>query len=39
MIGCSPKGAASFLSDSYGGSASDRQIIGKSCLLDPTTEI
>ena len=39
MIGCSPKGAVTFISDSFGGSASDRQIVEKSCLLDPTTEM
>lgn len=39
MIGCSPKGAVTFISDSYGGSASDRQIIEKSCLLDPTIKM
>ncbi|XP_062567690.1 uncharacterized protein LOC134229923 [Saccostrea cucullata] len=39
MIGCSPKGAITFISDSYGGSASDRQIIEKSCLLEPTLNL
>jgi hypothetical protein len=33
MIGCTPRGTASYISDSYGGSASDRQIIEKSPLL------
>ena len=32
MIGCSPKGAVTFISDSNGGSASDRQIV---CLTQP----
>ena len=32
MIGCTPRGTASYISDSYGGSASDRQIIEKSPL-------
>ena len=35
MIGCSPRGAITFVSDDYGGSASDRQVIEKSSLLDP----
>ncbi|XP_062599736.1 uncharacterized protein LOC134261311, partial [Saccostrea cucullata] len=39
MIGCSPKGAITFISDSYGGSASDRQKIEKSCLLEPTLKL
>lgn len=30
MIGCTPKGAVSFVSKAYGGSASDRQIIENS---------
>ncbi|XP_071138862.1 putative nuclease HARBI1 [Mytilus edulis] len=38
MIGCSPRGAITFISDSYGGSASDRQIIEKSNLLDPASQ-
>jgi len=36
MIGCTPRGAASYISDTYGGSASDRQIIEQSQLLDPS---
>ncbi|XP_046543594.1 uncharacterized protein LOC124253791 [Haliotis rubra] len=36
MIGCTPRGAVSFISDSFGGSSSDRQIIEKSPLLDPS---
>lgn len=35
MIGCTPRGAVSYISSSYGGSTSDRQIIERSCLLDP----
>ncbi|XP_033762333.1 uncharacterized protein LOC117343891 [Pecten maximus] len=35
MIGCTPRGAVSYVSQSYGGSASDRQIIENSELLDP----
>ena len=38
MIGCNPKGAVTFISDSFGGSASDRQIIEKSSLLDPRSK-
>lgn len=38
MIGCSPRGAVTFISDSYGGSVSDRQIIEKSSLLDPLSK-
>jgi hypothetical protein len=34
MIGITPRGAVSYVSDSYGGSASDRQIIERSELLD-----
>ena len=30
---CSPRGAVTFISDSYGGSVSDRQIIERSNLL------
>ncbi|XP_033725364.1 uncharacterized protein LOC117315325 [Pecten maximus] len=33
MVGCTPKGAISYISDAYGGSASDRQIIERSRLL------
>ncbi|XP_014681217.1 PREDICTED: uncharacterized protein LOC106821082 [Priapulus caudatus] len=32
MIGCSPRGLVTYVSDSYGGSASDRQIIERSEL-------
>lgn len=35
MIGCTPKGAVSFVSKAYGGSASDRQNIVNSELLNP----
>ncbi|KAK6171721.1 hypothetical protein SNE40_018159 [Patella caerulea] len=34
IIGCSPRGLVSYLSDSYGGSASDRQIIERSTLVN-----
>lgn len=34
MIGITPNGAASFVSSAYAGSASDRQIIERSTLLD-----
>ncbi|XP_071171650.1 uncharacterized protein [Mytilus edulis] len=33
MIGCTPRGTVSYVSDAYGGSANDRQIIEKSELL------
>lgn len=33
MVGCTPHGAVSFISDAYCGSASDRQIIERSDLL------
>jgi hypothetical protein len=32
VIGCTPRGAISFISETYGGSASDRQIIERSQL-------
>ena len=32
MIGCSPRGVISYISDSYGGAVSDRQIIERSPL-------
>lgn len=35
MIGCTPRGTVSYVSAAYGGSASDRQIIEKSTLLQP----
>lgn len=39
MITCTPRGAVSFISDSYAGSASDRQIIEKSSLLNNASEM
>ena len=36
MIGISPRGVVSYVSESYGGSASDRQIIERSSLLKDT---
>ncbi|XP_062614575.1 uncharacterized protein LOC134276331 [Saccostrea cucullata] len=35
MIGCTPRGAVSFISDAFGGSASDRQIIECSDITKP----
>lgn len=35
MVGCSPRGLVTYVSDAYGGSASDRQIIERSDLFDP----
>lgn len=36
MVGCTPRGLVSFIGDSYGGSASDRQLIERSPLyLNP----
>ena len=35
MVGISPRGVVTFISDTYGGSVSDRQIIEKSSLLEP----
>lgn len=36
MIGCTPSGSVSYISEAYGGSASDRQIIERSSLCtDP----
>ena len=32
IVGCTPRGAISYISDAYGGSASDRQIIERSSL-------
>ncbi|XP_063408734.1 uncharacterized protein LOC134692214 [Mytilus trossulus] len=36
MVGCTPRGAISYISDCYGGSTSDRQIIEDSRLSDNT---
>lgn len=38
MIGCTPRGTVSYISDCYGGSVSDRQIIEKSDLLKKDLE-
>lgn len=35
MVGCTPRGTVSFISSSYGGSASDRQIIERFDLIKP----
>ena len=35
MVGISPRGVVTYISDSYGGSVSDRQIIEKSPLVKP----
>ncbi|KAK6186652.1 hypothetical protein SNE40_005938 [Patella caerulea] len=32
LVGCTPGGAVSFISDAYGGSTSDRQIVERSAL-------
>lgn len=39
MIGVTPRGCVSFISDAYGGSASDRQIIENSELLKPGNDM
>ncbi|XP_076049417.1 uncharacterized protein LOC143030100 [Oratosquilla oratoria] len=39
MIGCTPGGLISNVSDSYGGSASDRQIIERSRLINTRTYV
>lgn len=36
MVGCTPRGTVSYVSDCYGGSVSDRQIIEDPTLLDNT---
>ena len=36
VIGCTPRGAVSFISDTYGGSTSDRQILERSALCHET---
>jgi DDE superfamily endonuclease/Helix-turn-helix of DDE superfamily endonuclease len=33
VVGCTPRGAVAYVSDSYGGSVSDRQILERSTLL------
>ena len=37
LIGCSPRGAVTFVSDAYGGSTSDRQIFERSVLCTDST--
>lgn len=39
MIGCTPRGAVSFISESFGGSASDRQIIECSNMIKPESNM
>jgi hypothetical protein len=39
MIGCTPRGAVSFISDSFGGSTSDRQIIESSDIIKPESNM
>lgn len=39
MIGCTPRGAVSFISESFGGSASDRQIIECSNIIKPESNM
>lgn len=39
MVGITPSGAVSFVSGSYGGSTSDRQIIERSSLVDPNLSL
>jgi hypothetical protein len=39
MIGCTPRGAVSFMSDSFGGSASYRQIIESSDIIKPESNM
>ena len=39
MTGCGFRGAVSFNSDSYGGSASDRQIIESSDIIKPESNM
>lgn len=34
LVGISPGGLCSYLSPAYGGSTSDRQIVGRSYLID-----
>ena len=37
VVGCTPRGAVSFVSDSNGGSASDRQIVERTSLCTGRT--
>ena len=39
MVGCSPRGVITYVSESYGGSASDRQIIEDSDLVDQNSKM
>lgn len=39
MVGCTPRGAVSYVSDAYAGSASNRQIIEDSELLDTSNNL
>ena len=39
MVGCSPRGVITNVSESYGGSASDRRIIEDYDLVDPISEM
>ena len=39
MVGCTPRGTISFVSDAYGGSTSDRQIIERSKLVENSSPI
>ncbi len=39
MVGCTPRGSVSYISDAYGGSASDRQIIERSTLVSSSSPL